>query len=197
MPSLRRRHPRSSVLSEYLDGELELPERVALERHLRHCPRCTRVLESLARTVGLLAELHGGSETGLADSIIRALRDEHVLDDRLPTRTAPSRDPVLSVVRKPPQIVADRSAQARPSGSAHGWLRYCLERPQLRLALPVAVLVGAALSLTDQGAMLLHRQLDVATCVGLNLLTPFIVLNVMLLITRRALRRRRLRLQQR
>ena len=38
-------------LSEYLDGELSLPERVALEAHLAECAQCTTVLGELRAVV--------------------------------------------------------------------------------------------------------------------------------------------------
>ena len=38
-------------LSEYLDGELDTPERTALEEHLRACPECTRTLAELELVV--------------------------------------------------------------------------------------------------------------------------------------------------
>lgn len=172
MPFLLRGHPSLGTLSEYLDDELGLPERVRVERHLRQCERCRRGLESLAGTVRLLGELRGGADVGIADSVVAALRDE--------------------------RVSADQRRTALGGSSAQTFVHYCLARPQLRLALPVAVLVGAALSLTGQGAMLLHRELDVASCIGLNLLAPFISVSVILLLLRsRPVRRGRLRSHQR
>jgi anti-sigma factor RsiW len=44
-------------MSDYLDGELE-PDAVAtVERHVRWCPNCRRMLENLRRTVGGLRTL--------------------------------------------------------------------------------------------------------------------------------------------
>jgi anti-sigma factor RsiW len=43
-------------MSEYLDGELA-EERVAVERHLRRCPNCRRLLANMSRSVGGLRRL--------------------------------------------------------------------------------------------------------------------------------------------
>lgn len=42
MPLLPRRHPAEEELVALLDGELGLPERAAVERHLTGCMRCSR-----------------------------------------------------------------------------------------------------------------------------------------------------------
>ena len=39
-------------LSRYLDDELPAPDRQTIERHLRDCPCCEEVLDSLKHTVG-------------------------------------------------------------------------------------------------------------------------------------------------
>lgn len=49
-----------ALMSEYLDGELALRDSRRLERHLRWCPNCRRMLESLRRTIGGLNRLAGG-----------------------------------------------------------------------------------------------------------------------------------------
>jgi anti-sigma factor RsiW len=54
-----------SRLSDYIDGDLEADERRRVERHLRWCPRCRRVLASLTRTVSGLRRL-GQRERGLS-----------------------------------------------------------------------------------------------------------------------------------
>ncbi len=57
---LAHRHERCretrARLSEYLDGELG-EERAAVERHLRWCPNCRRMLANLRRTVAALGRL--------------------------------------------------------------------------------------------------------------------------------------------
>jgi anti-sigma factor RsiW len=40
-------------LSRYLDNELPAPDRDTIERHLRDCPCCEEVLDSLKQTVAL------------------------------------------------------------------------------------------------------------------------------------------------
>lgn len=44
-------------LSEYLDGELDAPERGALEQHLRGCAECTRTLAELEHVVAAAARV--------------------------------------------------------------------------------------------------------------------------------------------
>lgn len=51
-------------LSAYLDGELG-DERAAVERHLRWCPSCRRMLGNLSRTVTALRRL--GQQTPPAE----------------------------------------------------------------------------------------------------------------------------------
>lgn len=54
-PLTRRRERCSETrerLSEHLDGELGDEQREAVERHLRWCPNCGRMLQNLSRTVG-------------------------------------------------------------------------------------------------------------------------------------------------
>jgi anti-sigma factor RsiW len=43
--------------SDYIDGELGFAERRRIERHLRRCPRCRRVLAGLTMTVSGLRRL--------------------------------------------------------------------------------------------------------------------------------------------
>jgi anti-sigma factor RsiW len=45
------------LLSRYLDGELMLPQRVALEEHLRICAPCAREMADLRRADALVAAL--------------------------------------------------------------------------------------------------------------------------------------------
>jgi len=44
-------------MSDYLDGELEADAAASVERHVRWCPNCRRMLENLRRTVGGLRGL--------------------------------------------------------------------------------------------------------------------------------------------
>ncbi|MHB8657325.1 MAG: anti-sigma factor family protein [Solirubrobacteraceae bacterium] len=46
----RCRHIRAAM-SDYLDGELDEARQIAVERHLRWCPSCRRMLASLRRTI--------------------------------------------------------------------------------------------------------------------------------------------------
>lgn len=44
-------------MSDYLDGELDPKSARAIERHVRWCPNCRRMLKNLRRTIGALAGL--------------------------------------------------------------------------------------------------------------------------------------------
>jgi anti-sigma factor RsiW len=44
-------------LSEYLDGELDELAAARVERHVRWCPNCGRMLANLSRTIGALRAL--------------------------------------------------------------------------------------------------------------------------------------------
>lgn len=82
-----RRHPRPRVLSDYLGGGLDGGDRVALEAHVRDCARCRRALDSLATTIRSLGSLGERSPTGVADSIIAALRSESPAEIGDPARS--------------------------------------------------------------------------------------------------------------
>jgi len=63
-------------LSEYVDGELDEDGRARVEVHVRWCPECRRVLESLRRTVAGLMRLRVAAPEGLAIGVIERLRRE-------------------------------------------------------------------------------------------------------------------------
>ena len=44
-------------MSDYLDGELDARAAAGVERHVRWCPNCRRMLENLRRTVAGLGAL--------------------------------------------------------------------------------------------------------------------------------------------
>lgn len=44
-------------MSEYLDRELDLRATAGVERHVRWCPNCRRMLRNLSRTIGGLHAL--------------------------------------------------------------------------------------------------------------------------------------------
>lgn len=66
-----RRH-----ISEYLDGELTHAQAARVEKHVRFCPHCHRLLSGLRRTVAALGELREHAQTNIADSVIDRLRAE-------------------------------------------------------------------------------------------------------------------------
>ena len=63
-------------LSEYLDAGLEADERVRVEEHVRWCPECRRMLESLRQTVEGLIGLRVAAPQSLATGVIERLRRE-------------------------------------------------------------------------------------------------------------------------
>jgi hypothetical protein len=86
-----------------------------------------------------------------------------------------------------------RADARRPAGAAASFraaIRYCLQRSQLRLTVPTGLLVGAALTLVNQGGMLLHGGIDVGMCAicSLDFLLPFVALNVALVAASRRAR---------
>jgi anti-sigma factor RsiW len=44
-------------MSEYLDGELDERSATRVERHIRWCPNCGRILANLSRTISGLRAL--------------------------------------------------------------------------------------------------------------------------------------------
>lgn len=62
-------------LSEYLDQELDLPQRERVEEHVGLCPQCRRVLATLRRTLRGLRDLRAAQRPDVADGIIARLRD--------------------------------------------------------------------------------------------------------------------------
>jgi anti-sigma factor RsiW len=44
-------------MSDYLDGELDEPTAVRVQRHIRWCPNCRRMFANLSRTIAGLRRL--------------------------------------------------------------------------------------------------------------------------------------------
>ena len=168
----RRRHPAPTELSRYLDGELRRDERQRLEDHLLRCEGCRALLKSLAETVQALASLPRLEAPGLAEGIIAELRagaaSAPAVDD------APS-----SALRRAWSRVRERAGVAVPA-KWHGAAR-------LRLTVPLAFLVGALLTVVNQGGMLFAGRIDLRMCAicGLNFVLPFLALNLALFFTAR------------
>jgi anti-sigma factor RsiW len=64
-------------MSDYLDGELDLSRRRRMQRHVKECPECRRLLTMLRRMVGALHRLPppvGGADAlRIAASVRRRL----------------------------------------------------------------------------------------------------------------------------
>jgi anti-sigma factor RsiW len=192
---VRHGHPRPPALSQYLDGELAPRERLAMEAHLRDCHSCRGVLASLSQTIQALGSLPAEHRPGMADSIIAALRRESPQQDGATERSSRAmQSPALRVVRSAAEPSITRRAPAGWPPRAHAALRYCLRRVQLRLTLPIALLVGVALSLINQGDMIFNGRLTVGMCAScaLNFVVPFIALNIGLAMAMRVTKSRRI-----
>lgn len=63
-PNPRRCEEARSLMSDYVDGELDPVERKRLERHVRFCDRCYTVLNNLRQTLGRLRGLQGSDPPG-------------------------------------------------------------------------------------------------------------------------------------
>jgi anti-sigma factor RsiW len=199
--SPRSRHARPEVLSRYLDGELERKECLTVEAHLRGCSDCRTLLESLRSAVEGLRSMRGTATNAIADSVIAALRKESPSQDAMQVLSSSSpRPPMLTVV---PDRIADTVEPTNPGPPAssrrgpilRAVLAYCLRRPQLRLTLPLGLVVGIALSLINKGYMIFSGNVDVEMCAvcALDFVIPFVALNVGLVLATRIAGRRRFR----
>jgi anti-sigma factor RsiW len=68
-------------ISNYIDGELELPVRQELERHLEHCEECKMVVDQTRLTVTIFCdskpvELPGDVKSRLHDALRRKLQEQ-------------------------------------------------------------------------------------------------------------------------
>jgi anti-sigma factor RsiW len=81
-PNPRRCEEARSLMSAYLDGELDHTERARLERHVRFCERCHTVLDNLRGTLGRLRGLQASDPPGGPDADALAERIAHAWRDR-------------------------------------------------------------------------------------------------------------------
>jgi anti-sigma factor RsiW len=178
--SLLRTHPRSRVLSEYLDGELRVLRQRRLEAHLRACLRCRELLGSLKATVELLGASREVDAAGVTDRLILSFRGR---TDAEPFRAQSPRAvvPALRLVSEGGVVRQRMTVRASLRAAVSSSVR----RARLRVTVPIAIVVGITLSLANQGSMILSGHVDVAMCAacGLNFLIPFIALNALLLPT--------------
>lgn len=158
-----RVHPAGATLCRYVEADLPPSERDAVDRHVAECVSCRRLLASLVETIGGLRSLVARTPAGLPETIIAAL----------------------------PRTSAERRGATARAYRPRAAVRYCLRRSQLRLTVPAGLLVGAALSLLNQGGMLLHGEIDVGMCAicSLDFLLPFVAMNVVLVTATRLPRR--------
>ena len=69
-----------------------------------------------------------------------------------------------------------------------------MQRAQLRLTVPIALVAGVVLSMVNMGGMLMHGRIDLGVCVScaIDFLVPFLALNLAMLLLLWVPRRRRL-----
>jgi len=67
-------------VSEYIDRELDEPDRHRVEEHVGLCPQCHRMLATLKRTVGGLRSLRHAlvpaAVDGVTEGVLRRFREE-------------------------------------------------------------------------------------------------------------------------
>jgi hypothetical protein len=157
------------------------------------------MLASLERTVDALATLGTPARPGLAEAIIAAIPPESSHENGA-SRSDPPREraPALRVVRGTlAESDRRRFAFTGPGGRTRrlgALLGYCVRRPQLRLTLSLALVVGIVLSLINQGNMIFSgHDAFLAICLNCapNFVVPFLALNAALLIASRLARPRR------
>ena len=191
---LPRRHPAYRIFSEYLDGDLDEGAHRALEAHVRDCARCRATLASLTATVRALGSLETDSPPGLADSIIAALPAESAAEPASGRRPAGAAAPPLSLVPGLSRPARGDRAMERWPEAARAAGRWCVQRAQLRLTVPIALVAGVVLSMVNMGGMLMHGRIDLGVCVScaIDFLVPFLALNLAMLLLLWVPRRRRL-----
>jgi anti-sigma factor RsiW len=190
-----RRHPSPRIFSLYLEGELDARAHRRLEAHIHGCPRCRRALAALASTVRALGSLGADSPRGLAESIIAALAAEAPHGVTIRKRSeAGAGAPALKLVPGSAELPAGDRIQNRWPREARSALRWCLQKAQLRLTLPIGVVAGVVLSLANMGGLLMKGRIDAGVCVScaIDFLVPFLALNLGLLMLMWVPRRRRL-----
>ena len=177
------RHPRESALSRYLEGDLNTSDRQTLQAHLEGCTRCRRRLASLETALYELGQLTEQAPAGLADSIIDALRAETPQTAAHTSSRGPAGSPILTVARAGDGPAGDR-ARSRWRRSTAAGIRWCLDKRQLRITLPIGLGAGVVLSLVNMGGMLMHGRIDLGVCVScaMDFLVPFLALNLGLLL---------------
>jgi anti-sigma factor RsiW len=76
IPFLRDRHECEEVrtlMTDYLDAELDDHGQRRVDRHVRFCPRCRRVLGNLRLTIDRLAHLGPPADLGSDDELVERL----------------------------------------------------------------------------------------------------------------------------
>ena len=177
-------HPRSRLLSEYIDHDLQPRRQKRIERHLRRCSRCRELVDSLTRTVHALGSMQTTTRPGLAQSVIAALRTDG------PTPRSPSGRSARGG-RSARLLLIQGSGESAPARRRRALARLSYAG-RLRLTLPIALLVGAAITLLNQSQMIFAGRIDLEMCAvcALNFVIPFLALNVGLLLAMGATRRR-------
>ncbi|MFQ5704840.1 MAG: zf-HC2 domain-containing protein [Gemmatimonadales bacterium] len=161
----------TSRLSEYLDGELDAKERVALEVHLDGCGECTLVLRQLRSVVARAEELDDRPPSNylwpeIARRIKTGTEPEVAVPDLAAQRSRNRRRLSLTV----PQLMAAGIALILLSSGAV-WFSLSGGRPtsrvvagtDLKSGMAVAVLTGFGQQEYDQAVAELREVLEGAT----------------------------------
>ncbi len=153
----------SGRLCAYRDGMLPEGEADRLRDHLARCEDCRASLAELTALAGRLRAFHQPAPDGLADRVIAYLDAE-------------SEAARLSVVSP-----AGDESPARPGAATVAWR---VARAHLRRTLPLALLIGALITLFKDLGALLADGLTLQTCTvcGANFVAAFVVLNLGLLL---------------
>lgn len=155
-------------LSAYQDGALPDAELRRMRAHLPDCRHCRAELDELAAMASRLRMSSTAPPDGLADRVIAHLDTE-------------SATPRLSIVDDPVDLPAPRATALTT--------RWLIAREHLSRTLPLAFLVGLAVTLLKDLGPLVADGLTTQNCAvcGLNFVLAFVLLNagIMLAYARR------------
>ncbi len=150
-------------LSAYRDDDLPDDEHRRVRTHLRGCRPCRETLDEMAMFASRLRTSSTPPPAGLAERVIAHLDAESPAIQLRVVDEDTSRAP-----RHPSRPVATVAAQ------------WSVTRGHLRTTLPLAILVGIAITLLKDLGPLLADGLTTQNCVvcGLNFVLSFVLMNV-------------------
>jgi anti-sigma factor RsiW len=185
----RRAHARAQArLSGYLDDALPARQRSRLERHIRVCGECRRAVASVPNTLRMLRSLKIDTPPGLIDGVLSRLGEAAT---STPPHSAQGDHETQS--RANPQPAPRGSRTSALAARARDVLVYCLTPAYLRRSIPIAVVIGVALTAIYQLGDFVTGRADAGAyfMCACNFVVPFVLVSVGLVIARSAPRRRR------